>query len=276
MLKNKTETIRSLDYLRILPKSRWAWEFLRRNPAYERDYARHHQGALTRRTDETGLELLRLEKPEPDAEKWGLLFFTSPNQTALSAPVFWTEKASPQVVRVEAKVKGKDDPASLFGCLFDLKNFGDRRIHLTDAGGGEHVLIQRGGRIVQMRCGGHTLLDGDVKLRFILEGFGDLDAKFETIRRLSKLYNEHTGNALLRNDWSATMANLRDALIALDVYQAGGSHLETAMEIYGERLGRQMFAQPDRSVKNRMARARKKGVDLMKGGYLDLMRKDAK
>ena len=272
MRNRETLTISSLSYLRTLPKTRWAWEFLRRNPAYESDYARHMEGALSRISRHDGLELLKLKRPEPEAEKWGLLFFASPNQTALTGPVFWCESVSPQVITVEAQPFNGSESKGMLDRLFDLALFGSKRIHLTDASGNEHVLIQRGHRVVQMRCRGHTLLDGDVKLRFLLDGFGHIDAKFATIKRLAKLYDQHTGNPAVESNWSASTASLRDALIALDVYQAGHGYRETAIAIYGEEAANERFADPDKSMKNRMVRARKKGIELMEGGYINLMK----
>ena len=272
MRSEKTEAISSLQYMRTLPKTRWAWEFLRRNPDYETDYGRHMEGALSRKMGTEGLEFLKLKRPEPEAEKWGLLFFTSPNQTALTAPVFWCETVSPQVITVEAQPLNGDETKGMFDRLFDLALLRSKRIHLTDAEGHEHVLIQRGHRVVQMRCRGHTLLDGDVKLKFVLEGFGHIDAKFATIKRLAKLYDAHTGNAAQLEGWSTSTAHLRDALIALDCYLAGQGYRETAIAIYGQKATEERFSDPDKSMKNRMFRARKKGLDLMNGGYFDLMK----
>lgn len=272
MRNRETETISSLSYLRTLPKTRWAWEFLRRNPDYEADYARHMEGALSRINVDDGFELLKLKRAEPEAEKWGLLFFASTNQTALTAPVFWCESVSPQIITVDAQPLKDGDAKGMFDRLFDLALFGSKRIHLTDAIGNEHVLLQRGRRVVQMRCRGHTLLDGNVKLRFVLDGFGHIDAKFATIKRLAKLYDEHTGNTAVIQNWSASTASLRDALIALDAHQAGFGYRETAIAIYGEKAVTERFAEPDKSMKNRMVRARKKGIELMEGGYLDLMK----
>ena len=66
------------------------------------------------------------------------------------------------------------------------------------ARGKEHFLLIRGERVVQLKCSGISMLNRDVEMRFILEGFGDLDAKLDTIRRLAKLYDDTTGNASAR------------------------------------------------------------------------------
>lgn len=255
-----------------MPKSRWAWEFLRRNPDYEVDFERHMLGALTRDTSNKSVEILRLERAEPGAEKWGLLFFASPNHTARTAPAFWTQNANPNVISVDLVPRQSGDPAGLVNSIFDLRLHGIRRILLTDSAQNEHLLIRRGGRVVQMRCTGHTLLQGDVELRFILEGFGDLDAKVSTIKRLAKLYNHHSGSHAHGESWSTASAHLRDALIALDVYQAGEDHIDAAQAIHGETMVDTDFSKSDPALKNRMYRARKRGIELMQGGYLSLMK----
>lgn len=270
--EEKTEAVRSLEYLKSLPTTRLAWEFLRRNPAYIDDHKRHQEGALSRRFDDNDLEILRLTRSEPEAEKWGLAFFASPSHNALTAPAFWTEKVSPHVVSVDVSLREPGDPISMINRLVDLRLFGCRRIHLTDADGSEHLLLLRGKRVVQLRCFGHSLLDDRVKLRFMLDGFGDIDAKFKTIKRLSNLYLTYTGSEEKTDGWTQTKLQLRDALIALDVHLAGGSYHEMAVAIYGKEQVKREASGPSSAIKSRMQRLRKSGINRMNGGYLDLMK----
>lgn len=271
MKRKKTETVAALEYMRTMPTSRWAWEFLRRNPDYENEYSCHANGALKQRR-EGNLDIYNLQRPEPEAEKWGLIFFADPDNNSQTAPVFWTMEANPRVIGVETVPRQKGDPKSLLNTIFDLRLFGATRIHLTDGYGKEHLLLLRGNRVVQMHCEGHTLLNGDVELRFILEGFGSLDAKIDTIRRLAQLYDKNSGaNPTLRDGWSSKTASLRDALIALDVYQTGGNHVDTAVAIYGQQAVDDQYYNSDSSLKNKMYRARRRGIELMEGGYKALM-----
>ena len=116
------------------------------------------------------------------------------------------------------------------------------------------------------------MLDGDVKLTFILEGFGSLDAKMKTIKRLAKLYNHVTESSANSMDWSPRTASLRDALIALDIYQAGQNHYDAAKAILGKNVLDNGYASFEGALKNRMYRARKRGIELMQGGYQELMK----
>jgi len=118
-----------------------------------------------------------------------------------------------------------------------------------------------------------VLLDNDVKLRFILDGFGDIDAKFNTIKRLSNLYKTYSGRSEKSTDWSAHKRQLRDTLIALDVYHEGGSYYETAVAIYGKQEADEQFSHPRNAMKSRMQRLRKNGLSRLDGGYLELMKR---
>ena len=75
----------SYDYLERLPPEGLAWEFLRRNTNYQRDY--------TLRKSE------RRSRGKADTEKqWGLLYLVDPTETALGKPVYWSPKADPAVL----------------------------------------------------------------------------------------------------------------------------------------------------------------------------------
>ena len=64
--------VRSYDYVLVLSGSDLAWEFLRRNPDYQRAY-RISRNSLSRpRTLKSGVQLLRLGRCDRRALAWGL------------------------------------------------------------------------------------------------------------------------------------------------------------------------------------------------------------
>ena len=78
-------------WMAALPRTAWAWEFLRRNPKYGSDYASHLAGHPT--------------DNEPDhlsALVWGLLRFENPMTDARSASVFWQMKTCRDVLPLAA------------------------------------------------------------------------------------------------------------------------------------------------------------------------------
>ena len=58
-----------------LSNAAWAWEFLRRNPDYQRAYRSNRPGMMKPITLKSRTRLIRLRKRFPEAENWGLLFF---------------------------------------------------------------------------------------------------------------------------------------------------------------------------------------------------------
>lgn len=250
----------------------WAWEFVRRNKHYSAEHEAHRNGALERSFLTCGMEVLKLSRPEPNAARFGLSFFVSPRKTCLQAPVFWDETVNSRVATIEAKSVDKPSPNLCLDGHFNLSKLPCSRALFVDHDGYEQLRLVYGKRTIQLRCEGVSLLSGDVDLSFILRFFGPVDAKIETLKRLKSLYDGHLPELPTGHAWTSTALNLRDALIALDVFLLGGSHRDTAKIIYGETGGSERYRDPNESTRNRMRRLRKKGVNLMTEGYLDLMK----
>jgi hypothetical protein len=73
------------DYLERLPPEGLAWEFLRRNTNYQRDYTLRKSERMSREKADT-------------AKQWGLLVLADPRESALDKPVYWSPKADPAVL----------------------------------------------------------------------------------------------------------------------------------------------------------------------------------
>lgn len=63
------------EYARTLLKTGWAWEFLRRNPDYQRDYRVCRAGFPSFCLHRSGIALGRLRRRSCRAEAWGLCSF---------------------------------------------------------------------------------------------------------------------------------------------------------------------------------------------------------
>ena len=59
----------------MLSNAAWAWEFLRRNPDYQRAYRTNRSGMMKPIMLKSRTRLIRLRKRFREAENWGLLFF---------------------------------------------------------------------------------------------------------------------------------------------------------------------------------------------------------
>lgn len=263
----RTAAVKALDYMQGMPRSKWAWEYLRRNPAYREDHERHREGALTRQFDDNGVELLTLDRPEPAAERWGLLFFASPNRTAEDAALAWTSEVNPHVLNVVATPANETDNEA---DAFEISRLSCRKICLRSSAGHETFIAASQGLRVQMECRGSSLMSGPVALNFIIEGL-DIDAKADAIRRLATIYKDARGPGPQSRRWTSRTLTLRDGLIALDAFQMGGSHRDAARAIYGEEEAARGFSAGDEVMKRRMQRLRQKAIDMMEGEYLSLV-----
>ncbi|WP_353009639.1 DUF6499 domain-containing protein [Mesorhizobium sp. M0843] len=59
-------------YVDQLTSRRWAWEFLRRNPDFQKDMANALRGA--ERTNARSIDIISLASNTVDLSRWGLLF----------------------------------------------------------------------------------------------------------------------------------------------------------------------------------------------------------
>lgn len=68
-------TLAEYDYVRTLPNTAWAWEFLRRNPDYQRAYRLNAGRCGYFYQHRSGITLCRLRRRCRKAEAWGLCSF---------------------------------------------------------------------------------------------------------------------------------------------------------------------------------------------------------
>jgi len=66
------------DYARALCPTDFAWEFLRRDPRYQRDFQLNRKGLQFPRPVKTGLRVTRVRRRARGASAWGLYCFRRP------------------------------------------------------------------------------------------------------------------------------------------------------------------------------------------------------
>lgn len=72
-----------------LSRSRWAWEFLRRNSEFRQAALRAGDSQISEKPACHGIRLLRPLCDQIDAEKFGLVFFPDIDANGYEADVFW-------------------------------------------------------------------------------------------------------------------------------------------------------------------------------------------
>lgn len=257
----------SYDYARSLPKSGWAWEYVRRNPELRRLELGTVKAGMLIGSGPSAARDVRLLHDSPELERWGLMFFDDLDKTAEEAFVFWRRDICPAVAPVWAIEADAD--AGL--ARFDLSDLNCEACMLR-ADGADHVLLKEAGRTIQLIWnGGDILSDGllitaPVELLAATGEGGQL-----AMRRLLDLQRHGRIRACLFEP-HARGARLRMCLQALDGRLAGASWRQVASAIFGEERTSEEWASPSRSLLDRTRRLFWGGLAYMKGQYREFLK----
>lgn len=257
------------DYTWTLSRSRWAWEFLRRNPEFRSNATPEYRARISGRVACHGITILRprSDQAEAEAEHWGLAIMPDPDLNGYEANVFWRSALYPREVSIQVVPRSETDVDH----IFEKTIRHCKMVHLTDLAGREYLLLKGNGRIVQVGCSGLSLLSFEpVKVKFTIETLGEFDNTLSTIERATKLYDNDFEDS--EPVWSRSALSWRNAIIALDANASGLSYFETASIIYGDARASEAWSGSSRAMKDEMKRALQRGRDLRDGGYRQLLR----
>lgn len=238
-------------------RSLFAWEWLRRDPAYRKAATR--SGALAR--DSSGSAIIADER----AARWGLHAFERPEVACPDARPIWRREACPAVLSARAVDEG--EPGDRFD-LARLVNFTDL---VRSESGMEHVLLSDRGRMLRLDILSGTVCDGPVLLRFELAGMRSALGPLRTLRQLLALWRSgrfsralHPPEARARR-W-ILLLRTHDALVA------GADQREIAEQLLDRDAieGRWRVRAP--ALRSRAQRLAREARRTAAGGYLLLLR----
>lgn len=254
------------SYTWKLSRSRWAWEFLRRNPRFLEDASRHGPNEISYKPACRNITLVRPRCDQAEAERWGLVYFPDILANGFEADVFWSAALYPRAVSVHVRPRQQNETCEIFEETSKLCHI----LHLTDRIGREQLLLKGNGCVVQVRCEGLSLLSPEpVRMQIVLDGVSDIDTRLRVLAKAREIYNQQTKQP--SPVWTRNSKTLCHALIALDCHLAGLSHFETASFIYGPQRASEAWSDPGGAMKGEMKRALKKGLRCMNGGYTELL-----
>jgi hypothetical protein len=255
----------SLDdyaYTRGLDHTGWAWEFLRRNEDYQRDFRINRAGHPVPIKHAGGAIVLRLRRRVLAAERWGLHCFADPQMPADAAHVFWLTDQRKYSVSCTLRSANDNVVAALSLASF----MGQRRVLVTPED--EFVVIADHQVSACMVVKNATFLIGNSTVTFEILGLEDPTKAIEAVQALRRL---STNAAKALNVQSRFPPKYLNYLIALDGHLAGRSYRDIAEILYGaERIG-PYWTDDSRGYKSKVRRAVERGVALMKGGYRELL-----
>lgn len=250
------------DYAQCLDRPGWAWEFLRRNEYYRRDWRTSHAGLPRPIRHVSGAIYMRLRRRFPRAEAWGLVCFEDPSKAADIAHVFWHPDAIARIVRCSSS----DEPHPKNPPI-DLASFyGERRI--LALGNVEYLMVRDCQQSARLTIEGPSLLTGPRALTFNIEGLERVSSAMETLQILARLREKMRAPP---TDWSQTELRLRECLVALDGHLESRTYRDIAEVLYGSDRVSETWTGDTRFMKDKVRRAVERGVALMNGGYRKLL-----
>jgi hypothetical protein len=160
---------------------------------------------------------------------WDCGFHDSVDQDAARARFLWRAEVDPGVITVDAISAA---PGALD--TLDLCKAGVEVIVLGTPADRSEILLRDGSRHIRLTVREGSLLEGPVRLRYVLEGFEDLERKLLTLRRLAALWRLGRMPArLFPRDLRAS--RWIEMLRTLDALRSGASQRDIAEGLFGTR-----------------------------------------
>lgn len=228
-------------------RSMLAWEWLRRNRAYQE--AAHSA---------------RLGSSEP-AEAWGLHAFEPPRLASPAARPIWTRDIHPFVL--EAAAEEARDPDD----RFDLAHFSPFATLARGPSCCLHLLLSDGLRAIRVDILEGSIEDGPVQLRFRIGGITSAKRPLLSLRRLLSLVRRGTFSpglhpAETRAGRHILMLRAHDALIS------GATQREIAAELIGKEVRESRWRVNTPTQRSRTQRLVRAAGEMAGGSYRSLLR----
>jgi hypothetical protein len=255
----------SLDdyaYTRGFGHTGWAWEFLRRNETYQRDFRINRAGHPAPMAHSSGAIVVRLRRKVFAAEHWGLHLFADPLKTACDAHVFWLTKCQRNAIICTLRIANDNEVGAL-----NLASFrGQRQVLVTPSD--EVVVIVDHRMSASMVVRNATFLIGKSAVTFEILGLENSKRAMDAVCTLRNLTTNAARELNVKSRFSSKYLNY---LVALDGHLAGRSYRDIAEILYGaDRIG-PYWTDDSRGYKSKVRRAVERGVALMNGGYRELL-----
>ena len=256
---DSAQTWRDADnyaFVGSLPSAGCAWEFLRRNPDYQKAWR-----AFASKANPSS-------EPNPDPTIFGLVRFESPERDARSADVFWHRSLSREVLPVTA---WKPEPAHHCYPRLSLDGLQCRMVVQSGCAGEHHILFAQDGRFLQLHVQGPQAIETACLTTEIVLSSRLVAPRVEALRRLADLVTHGRLRASLYPP-ERRACRLMKALQAFDGMQAEASHRQIAAALFGEATVRDDWSGRSDYLRLRVQRLLRFSERLVEGGYRDLLR----
>jgi hypothetical protein len=224
----------------------WAWEFLRRNPEYRRQYAQQGDASCL--------------------ERWGLRYFEDPFLDSRKANVFWRPEICSAVLPITAT------PLAQGARPFDIQRL-QCSVCIATPNQEEvaDVLFRQDGRILQLAVSGSRTLEGVALSASVVPMPSHSASRVIALRRFVSLVKS---SALLPNLYppERRATRLTKVLGALDFWREKRSYRDIGVRLFGEARVEREWNDPGDHLRDQVRRAVYYGRTLMTGSYRQFLR----
>jgi hypothetical protein len=257
-------------YVDQLSRPGFAWEFLRRNSDYRRDWQVHRTSVPRRHVSSQGIEFSFLRRRFTQAESWGLRAFEDPTADGRSARLFWLPNVLARSIQGRALLDQTEGGGS--GRRLAITDIAGTRAVLVDADGVVHVSIDSDLSNVGLSISNLRQPFGTFALVFEIPAFDAVKRRFDAILDLEWRVNRPLAQSGGSNSDGHFRTKLIHCLIAVDGRRHGLSYRDLAQVLFGTEAVAKDWSGPSRFLKERMRRLVERGESLVNGGYRDLLR----
>jgi hypothetical protein len=255
-------------YLMQLSRSGFAWEFLRRNADYQRDWNIHRTAAPRPNMSREGIVFFLLNRRFREAERWGLRVFQDPLTEAGKVRLFWLPDALARSVEGRAALSATE--AAL---RFRISDIIGARAVLVDEQGMIHVAIDSHHSSVGLSISDLPQPFSEFAVIFQLPAFELVKRRFEAILDLEWRTSRPLSEvAAVESRDVQSRAKLSNCIIAVDGRRHGLSYREIGRFLMGDEAVARDWNGPSRFLKDRIRRLVERGEGLVNGNYRDLLR----
>ena len=250
-------------YTVCLDRPGLAWEFLRRNANYGQDAQENSKSIPIANTSANGTQVFKLHQLVIPAEKWGLATFANPTKCATDSTIFWLPSHMNSIIPCHANASNDNHAETI-----NLSQFkGQKFVLLTSAG--EYLVIRDHHNTARLIITGKSILTGDCVFSFSFEGIENAISRLHALRDLQQFMS--FSPKFLVPVWPSN-CKYRDYLVALDGHLAHRTYRDIAEVLYGSARVKDVWTNETRHLKDKVRRAVQAGIELMNGGYVNLLK----
>jgi hypothetical protein len=247
-----------------LSRRDWAWEFLRRNPAFRELHATTSALSCKIGGNATAIEISSDQRAA--LLKWGCIYSDPPDCEATSARVLWDPVVCPEVIQMVAF----EEDRAIDAPLFELSSIHCQVTVLATSDSSQYVLFREAAQSLQLLVTGasieravHLLSTAIVPPQADKFHFRGLQC-FQHLQRTGHIIPDHCAVEPRSPRYAVVLK-------ALDGYLAGESYRDIANALFGAQRVHSAWGDPGRHLHDQVRRAVRRGRDLMEGEYLKLL-----